>query len=64
MGMKVRGHTDARTAMQFQDPGLESIREPSTGAIYGTNHVTVNCECTKIGGKCLKEWSRRADLNR
>jgi hypothetical protein len=27
MVMKVMGHTDARTSMRYQHPGLESIRE-------------------------------------
>ena len=43
MVMKVMGHTDVRTSMRYQHPGLESIRAtPSISEIYVTIHVTVN----------------------
>jgi hypothetical protein len=41
MVMKVMGHTDVRTAMRYQRPILDPVRETTTNAIHVTIHVTV-----------------------
>jgi integrase len=42
MVMNVMGHTDVRTAMRYQHPALDYVREAIDSEIYVTNHVTMN----------------------
>jgi integrase len=58
--MNVMGHTDVRTAMRYQHPVLDSVRE----AIDQESTSQRTEGAVKNDRKCLKNWSRRADLNR
>jgi hypothetical protein len=65
MVMKVMGHTDTRTAKHYQHPLLDPIREAIDQRIlrHKPRHNEFEGTVRNIG-KWLKEWSRRADLNR
>ena len=42
MVMHLMGHTDVRTAIRYQHPVLDSVREAMIREIYVTNHVTMS----------------------
>ena len=64
MVMNVMGHTDVRTAMRYQHPvGFCSRSHRSEKSTSQTTSQRAS-GTVKEGCKLLKEWSRRADLNR
>ena len=57
--------TDVRTSMRYQHPVLDSVREAidQRNLRHNPRHNELSVT-VKARPKCLKEWSRRSDLNR